>query len=44
MDAELDTKSRLLDAAEALFADHGFTDASLRAITGRAGANLAAVN
>lgn len=44
MDPAADTKTRLLDAAERLFADHGFTDASLRAITAQAGANLAAVN
>ncbi len=39
-----DTRGRLLDAAEALFAEHGFEGASLRAITARAGANLAAAN
>lgn len=39
-----DTKERLLDAAEILFADHGFSDASLRGITGEAQVNLAAVN
>ncbi|MDQ2694919.1 MAG: TetR family transcriptional regulator [Pseudomonadota bacterium] len=39
-----ETRERILDAAEALFADHGFADTSLRAITGRAGVNLAAVN
>lgn len=39
-----DTKERLLDAAEALFAAEGFHNASLRAITGAADANLAAVN
>lgn len=38
------TRQRLLDAAEALFAEQGFADASLRAITARAKANLAAVN
>jgi AcrR family transcriptional regulator len=41
---ELDTKQRLLDAAERLFAQHGFHPTSLRAITAAAGANLAAVN
>ncbi len=41
---EDDTRQRLLDAAEALFAEHGFADTSLRAITARAKANLAAVN
>lgn len=38
------TKEKLLDAAEALFAEHGVHRASLRAITQKAGANLAAVN
>ncbi len=39
-----DTKTRLLDAAEALFADHGIAATSLRDITTQAEANLAAVN
>ncbi len=39
-----DTRTKLLDAAEELFAEKGFAAASLRAITGRAGVNLAAVN
>lgn len=39
-----DTREALLDAAEELFAEHGVTGASLRAITGTAGANLAAVH
>jgi AcrR family transcriptional regulator len=39
-----DTKERILDAAEALFASSGFSGASLRSITTEAGANLAAVN
>ena len=38
-----DTRSQLLDAAERLFAEHGFRGASVRAITELAGANLAAV-
>jgi len=38
------TKDRILDAAEKLFADEGFTATSLRAITTEAGVNLAAVN
>ena len=38
------TKDRLVDAAEALFLEHGFEAASLRAITTAAGVNLAAVN
>lgn len=39
----VDTKERLLDAAEGLFADQGFRATSVRAITRAAGANLAAV-
>jgi AcrR family transcriptional regulator len=38
------TKKRLLDAAEALFMEHGFEATSLRLITAAAGVNLAAVN
>ncbi len=38
------TKGRVLDAAERLFADHGFTATSLRDITNEAEVNLAAVN
>jgi len=38
------TKDRLLDAAEALFMEHGFEATSLRAITAAASVNLAAVN
>lgn len=38
------TKHRILDAAEALFMEHGFEATSLRAITAAAEANLAAVN
>ena len=41
---EDDTRQRLLDAAEVLFAEQGFAETSLRAITARAKANLAAVN
>ncbi len=41
---EEDTRQRLLDAAEALFAEHGFAETSLRKITARAKANLAAVS
>lgn len=40
----IDTKAALLDAAEAVMSEHGFAGASLRAITSRAGTNLAAVN
>lgn len=39
-----DTVTRILDAAEVLFAEHGFSETSLRRITGRAEVNLAAVN
>ena len=39
-----DTKERILDAAERLFAREGFHNTSLRAITGEADVNLAAVN
>jgi AcrR family transcriptional regulator len=38
------TKDRILDAAEALFMEHGFEATSLRSITAAAGVNLAAVN
>lgn len=38
------TKERILDAAEQLFAQHGFAGASLRQVTSRADVNLAAVN
>lgn len=40
----LDTRERILDAAERLFSAHGFDGASLRQITDAAGVNLAAVN
>lgn len=39
-----DTKDRILDAAEALFMEHGFAATSLRQITQHAAVNLAAVN
>ena len=38
------TKQRLIEAAEALFADEGFDRVSVRDITNRAAANVAAVN
>ena len=40
----IDTKARILDAAERLFADNGYSATSLRDITNEAGVNLAAVN
>lgn len=42
--SQMDTKKRLLDAAEQLFAEHGIGGTSLRDITARADANLASVN
>ncbi len=39
-----ETKTRILDAAEKLFAENGYSATSLRAITAAAGVNLAAVN
>lgn len=39
-----DTRERIFDAAEALFLEHGFDGTSMRMVTARAGANLAAVN
>lgn len=39
-----DTKTRILDAAEKLFAKQGFEAASLRAIIADAGVNLAAIH
>jgi len=40
----IETQTRILDAAERLFAGAGFEGTSLRAITAEAGVNLAAVN
>ncbi len=40
----MNTKTRILDAAERLFAHHGIEATSLRTITADAGVNLAAVN
>jgi AcrR family transcriptional regulator len=42
--SQFSTKQRLLGAAEALFAQHGFAGASLRQVTAAANVNLAAVN
>ncbi|MFN0104868.1 MAG: TetR/AcrR family transcriptional regulator [Bryobacteraceae bacterium] len=39
-----DTKDRILDSAEILFAKNGFAATSLRALTHHAGVNLASVN
>ncbi len=39
-----DTKTRILDAAEGLFMEHGFEATSLRSLTAAASVNLAAVN
>ncbi|MGA2262107.1 MAG: TetR/AcrR family transcriptional regulator [Acidobacteriota bacterium] len=40
----INTKTRILDAAERLLAERGFAAASMRDITARAGVNLGAVN
>ncbi|GLP97960.1 TetR/AcrR family transcriptional regulator [Paraferrimonas sedimenticola] len=42
--ARADTKHKILDAAERLFAERGFAETSLRAITSKADVNLASVN
>jgi AcrR family transcriptional regulator len=44
MDHRMDTRERLLDAAEQLFLQGGYDGTSSRMITAAAGANLAAVN
>lgn len=41
---KLDTKTKILNAAEQLFAERGFADTSLRLITSQAEVNLASVN
>jgi AcrR family transcriptional regulator len=42
--SDTDPQERLLDAAESLFADHGYNGVSLRMITASAGVNIAAAN
>ncbi|MBB1267962.1 TetR/AcrR family transcriptional regulator [Shewanella sp. SR44-3] len=44
MASRTDTKTRILDAAEKLFAERGFSETSLRLITSKAEVNLASVN
>src|SRR5437868_13227937 len=44
MNEKVDTKSRILDAAEKLFGMNGFDATSLRDITTAADVNLAAIN
>src|SRR5512139_388118 len=39
-----ETRTRILDAAEELFMQRGFEGTSMRELTAKAGANLAAVN
>lgn len=41
---QFSTKERILDAAETLFAQYGFTGTSLRQVTSQADVNIAAVN
>ncbi|PJK12007.1 TetR family transcriptional regulator [Lysobacteraceae bacterium NML95-0200] len=41
---QFSTKERILNAAEALFAEQGFSATSLREVTSRADVNIAAVN
>lgn len=41
---EQDTRSKILDSAERMFAQKGFAGASMRSITTAAGVNLASVN
>lgn len=44
MNPSKDTRERILDIAEELFADHGFDRVSIRDITKKARVNLAAIN
>jgi AcrR family transcriptional regulator len=41
---DIDPQERLLDAAESLFAEHGYNGVSLRVITASAGVNIGAAN
>jgi|GEM_PF-13270 len=41
---QVSTQNKILNAAETLFAEHGFAETSLRLITARAEVNLASVN
>ena len=43
-DQSLEIRQRLLDAAATVFAEHGFSQATVREICAKAGANVAAVN
>lgn len=43
-DSVTETRTRILDAAQRLFAAHGFESTTMRMITGAAGVNLSAVN
>ncbi|PMG02299.1 TetR family transcriptional regulator [Vibrio breoganii] len=44
MGARLGTKQKIIEVAESLFAEKGFKDTSLRAITSQANVNVASVN
>ena len=44
MSVSISTKSKILNAAEQLFAMSGFAETSMRAITQKAGVNLASIN
>ena len=44
IESETDTRQRLLEAAQTVFAEHGFRHATVRDICKRAGANVAAIH
>jgi AcrR family transcriptional regulator len=44
MSSQVDTREKILDVAEELFASQGYRGTSMRVITSQAGVNLAAVN